>query len=420
MALIRAFVGASSDGSATGSSAGVGPTANQLVTDWYIDPAGTNGGNDNNNGLTPATPLLSVNRWKQLILGARYGAPGFPALVQIHAMSSSAVTDDGNFNGVFTTQSNARVFIIGVPTVLFSGVLTGATAYAGNARATVTDTALSTTWTLKGGIGTSGAGGGSRFIRKTDLSIQADLVLDMEPTLATRTAMIGLPTNTSETSTAATPNVAITNFNVGDAYEVVSRFKWPQIFTGGNLMTVQCLDTIGSGAFQTYTMGDRYVLCGILTTISRGAGPQQFYKCSVLANLVTGDGFFAACCTLVGFIWQQNGSCNLNTQSNVSLNGQMQPAHGGSLTAGNMWFFDCVTAAFFNLLRLAKLDLTGGAIRGANNTVKFVVCNGNSQANGATAGITAVTTDPNPYQLNATAFAAPPLVDAVLGGAIYS
>ncbi len=375
----------------------------QAQTTWYIDPAGTNStpGNDEADGLTSSTPIKSMAEWRRRIRGAV-----FLSNVVIHPLSSSTNNSDGIMDS-FRTFGAATVVIIGTTTVLFSGTLTaGTSAYAGNNRGVIEDTSL-TSWTASGAISTTG--GGSRFIRKFGADIQADIISD----LGSKKAMIGVTTTTSETTISPVSNAGAT-FAAGDAYQVVSRLKWPRVYTNGGRVQVQCMDISGATSTLLWSTSDTYVLCGFLTSMTT-LGNVTFVKCLFLSTVVTNDGapFFESCSFLATV--QINSQCNLNGFTNVFVNATLQSLHGGQLTAGNVLAFDN-TSTVISASRLGQVEFSGGSMAGSGNSGKLVTTASGSYVTSA-ALITASTSDPLPYSVNGAAYAAP-VVDS--GTGVYS
>jgi hypothetical protein len=331
-------------------------------------------------------------------------------IVVINALSSSTVADDGFFGGFKTFGSAANVIVMGVPTVLFTGTVTAYQAYSANLRGTLTDSAIPTSWTASDGISTTA---GSRLIRKVGGGKQAWLLADM----GAKTAMIGLPTNTSDTGTAF-PTTAITDFIVGDSYEVVTRIKWPLLFGSEVKVRYQALDVSGSSVGSVAAnIREQYVLVGFLSAITHGSGFVNPLNCAYLNSVQTNYGFSASACSFTN-IFQMNQQTNLNGSTNVAYgpSAQVRVWHGAtSSTSGILLCFDMTQqCVYFHRAAVGYID----SIRGSGNTAAIVSADQGSYVSGC-ANVTA-TTSGVAFQLNAVNSAGPPGIDAANGGGIFS
>lgn len=399
-------------GSVTVLGPAVAPNSFQLVTDWYVAPIT---GSDANTGLTAGSPLKTIAEWRRRIWGARYGAPGFPSIVTIHALESSTVADDGYMFGYITEGSASNVVVVGIPVVIFTSTVTGFTSYAGNIRGQLVDAAIPVSWAASGLISTIATG--SRFIRRVGGAgpAQASLLKD----LGARTVMIGLPTDTSEISTG-TPTVAIANFAVADAYQVCTRLRWPQMVTINCKARLQCLDvdlgvgvSIGSPLFS---QRDQYVLCGFLSNCAFGVGiVQGFNSLWLCPSISCTEQFVAQACSFTGGTIQFNGHTDWNGSENVLLTQDWVISHGGQISTGIAHCFDNAT----NLIgasRLGTVDI--GSIVGSGNTGKLATTNLGATIYGASL-IAATTSDASPYTVGGVSYGSP-VFNGTLGTGIYS
>lgn len=385
-----------------------------LQADWGIDPAGTFGTPGNDEAAGDAShPIKSMAEWRRRIRGAAYGTTGSATTVVIHALSSSANQDDGYLYGYTCVGSTANVIIMAAPTVIGSGTLTGAVAYSGNNRGTVTNSALPVSWASSYGL--SGVGG-SRYIRKVGAAVQAQ-ILPVE-TVA-KTVMIGLPTDTSETSTGI-PTANTAAFSPGDNYEVVSRFTWPQLVSGvGARAQLQCLDVTPQGLVTAFNSLHRYVLCGFLASYTAAAGNVLAYNCLFASICVSQPTMsfgpfacsFLSTCEMIGTAdWA--GTENVFVGANAKLDNH----HGGIFEGlGTLHFFDN-TGTTINLDRGAAV--ASGTVVGSGNTGKLITVNNGSYYYPG-ASLTSTTTDALPYVVAGTAYAAP-RVDQRAGCGIYN
>lgn len=376
-----------------------------LQTEWHIDPAGTHTtpGNDEASGLSADAPIKSVAEWRRRNRGAV-----ITATVIIHPLSSSTVDDDGLFDGFKTDGTNGIVAIVGPTAVLFSGTITAYQAYSGNTRGSVTDSAIATSWTASGGIPTTVVG--SRYIRKTGTSKMAPLLKDM----GAKKAMIGLPVTISETS-AATPSTAITDFQVGDAYQVVSRLRWPRIRANPNtIVRYVCIDVDGVIGGTGSVEFEAYSICGFLDFLTPYRGIA--WACVFVDSLSTRAFTCSACAFLNTFVQMQFMAANWNGQQNVFVNSPVRVWHGGELaSSGTLWCFDNTTECL-SVRHSGSVNLQ--ALVGDGNTGKLVLVEGGGTVNGGGTA-TATTSDGNPFTVSGVSGAAP-AVNATTGDAIYT
>lgn len=379
--------------------------AQWIANGVWIDPAGTNtpAGSDEADGSS-GHPIKSMAEIRRRCRGARLSG----ANLVIHPLSSSTNDDDGIIDGI-TTFGAATVVILGATTVLFSGTLsTGTLAYSGNTRGVVVDSSL-TSWTASGGVSTTT---GSRFIRTVGGGKQALIIRDLGST----TAMIGLATTTSETTTSSISST-LTSFSAGDAYEVVTRLQWPRVYSVNCSVRVQCLDIKGSQSTLQWSVSDSYVLCGFLSAMTT-LGNVLCVNSLFMSTLVANDGSpNCQACSFVDTTIQFNSAANLNGDTNVFVNTTVNVFHGGYISCGNMLAFDN-TSVVLNLVRLGRAEFSSGSLVGSGNSGKLISVSSGSYVFGASV-VSAVTTDPLPYQINGVSSVAPDVDDGA-GAGIYN
>jgi len=373
---------------------------------WYIDPDGTHGGDDENDGLTASTPIRSMREWRARIQGAYYTSSAL-----IHALSGTSDLDYGDVSG-FTTPTDSSIFVavVGAATVLANGTgtLTGVTMRAGNSKGTITDSAQS--WAAHGLVSSTS---GVRMVRKTSGAWHAFI----QQAVSTTEALITRPTNVSETPTA-TPANLLSAPQVGDAYEVCSLTSWPSLRAKpGGRVRGYLLDH-GVGREQAFDLIIS-VLCGWSTGFAgelRAAGTTIYT--SFFASTVSVNGpFVPNSCGFNGTVQVQLGATlNWNTLENQFL-APLAVRHGGVIgAAGTLVFFDLGSTAPVGADFASTLQLE--SVVGSGMTGKLITAN-RAVVYGA-AGVTATTTDLAPFQLNGVSSATVPQVDSTAGGAIWA
>lgn len=394
-------------------------------TTWYIDPAGTNPqpGNDENDGLTTATPIKSIAEWRRRIKGAV-----FLTDVDIHALSGSTIPDDGLFYG-FTTPSLLKyVRLIGVPTVLFTGTIASYVPYSGNTRGQFTDASIPTSWTASGLITSTT---GSRFIRKTGTGVRhySHLLKD----LGSKSVQFGIVVDCDEAVGTSIFTSTETNFANGDAYEVVSLPTWPQAqaHSGGTILQNFDLLRLSNAGEIISAIGQlRYHLCGFIdpgqTVNSYSIRIYSSVFCNPSGFLLNGATPGLTNCSLSnGCLFQiAPGSGTWQAQRLVIVGSVVSFTDAGALTIwpafnlhlGSLRCFDNV-APIISVGNSSKCTLSGGTIVGSGNSGKLVSCFGGSIFYGA-AAITATTSDALPWRVNGVSYATP-VVDLSSGDGIY-
>ena len=109
-------------GSATPATAAPrGPVASWLVTDWWIDPAGTHGGSDTNAGTSSGAPLRT---FRQMATLWQTTSPILSQATTIHVMSDQAdASDPFAFEPLSGPNATAGValYVVGAPAAIASG-----------------------------------------------------------------------------------------------------------------------------------------------------------------------------------------------------------------------------------------------------------------------------------------------------------
>lgn len=404
--------------SAAGTGYAMGSSRWGAATEWYIDPAGTSGGNDANDGAASLRPIKSIAEFRRRMAGA-----DISSVVPIYALSGSSNPDDGLFCGFSTTGSAGRIVIIATPTVIGGGTLTAGTTsgYSGNLRAQVVDSSLPDSWTASYGITTTSE---SRYIARVGGAGNciAPILLDQ----GSKTAMIGLATSTSETSTAS-PTATITNFSVGDTYVVETRPAWPTLASFGCRVRLQNFDVFPALFQGHWTLFDQYSLCGFTTNAITDlhlppTGVFQYFNCVFAATVAAQVGNWVplACSFLAGL--QVAGCYDWGSTDNVFLgNGSLGTAiklFSGSIMGsgiGTQRIFDS-SGPLISVSDGSKIALS--SVVGSNNTGSLCQAANGGRIIGASR-ITATTSKSSPYTTNGVDYASPPGEDSS-GSAIYS
>ncbi len=338
---------------------GVPNLAWQAQTTWSIDESNVSGiASDENTGIDDTHPLLNVD---EFIRRVRNG--GITANTFVRWMSDtthSAINIGEIYPGQFPTGGVAPTLVfLGLPTVLRSGTLTGAT----DAPWTVTDSTLPTSWTSSGLVSTSS---GVRIIRKTDGTKHA--VIGYEN--SAKTAQTSPTTNASATYNVFTH--ALVSFAPGDAYEVISVPKFPRIGMGQlevsfNGVYMIYLDGAGvSGGFSQVRLGGFRNFAVINNNINSGG--TICYGVGFLAGAsMSGTAIqnaFDGCILLGGIFQASNWGGDLNGMTNViAKGGSFQVTHSSFARIGNLYVFDDTIAPAIQLNNnsIASLDLLAGS-----------------------------------------------------------
>lgn len=389
------------------------------VSDWYIDPAQTHGGSDENDGLTSSTPIKSIAEWRRRIRGAVFTGTG-PV---IHAMSGSTATDDGMFYGFSTPDLSTYVRLVLTPTPTgLSGTVGSYVAYSGNTRGQFTDSAIPVSWTASAGISVAS---GSRFVRK----IAASGVRHYAPLLAdlgTKSVQMGIVVDWDETD-ATTIRTTETNFSNTDAYEVVSMPTWPCLNVTNCNVLMQCADVQGLVSPLNRSASNnggqiRYRLCGFPQNISM---LQSAILYSCVMSMTGGDGLAGTginspllfnCAATNGANFQIGGAANEHFTNNVFVNSTYTILHGAcGASLGGLRVFDC--AANFIRVGYTSSAVAVAPIIGSGNLSTLVQCDTGGLFYGA-ANITATTSASNKFSIGGVGHNSPAV--ETTGDAIYA
>lgn len=324
--------------------------------------------------------------------------------------------DYGRLYG-FQCAPNIIVAFVGTPTVVSSGTITAVQQISGNDRYEISDAGRAN-W-----IGNVSGSSGSFMVRRTNsASCRAMIMKDMGIALGgDATAMIGQPIAVSDTP-AMFPAVTAVDFAPGDTYEVVSFQKVPPMSCDRTInFRYYFLDGRASGYRGGWESPMRAVLCGNVTNTGL-AGALVTYGCIqsfgqfAVAQQST---FLSVHGCWLGKLENQGSNVLNNGQSNYSAspnNNSLETNTGGSTRAGNWYVWDrpsvCVEAHGAG----SRVELD--SLRGDGNTWRLIVVNGMSQVYAPS--VTAVTTDPTPYQVQSGAAATIPLLDTAAGSFIYA
>lgn len=387
----------------------------QHVTDWYIDPAQTFGGHDENDGLTATTPLKSVAEWRRRISGSYYSGG---ARIVIHALSASTDLDDGKFYG-FTTDKNSisSVVVIGTPVVVGTGTITSFTAPSGNGRCTISAASIPTSWTASGFVSTAAD---SRFIRKSGGGPvpHAYLISDQ----GTKTIQLGPVSTWNDSSTAAVAVFTESTFTTTDSFDVYSLPRWPMLQATENVL-YQNLDVFGSPFVQINTANkqNRFILCGFVgtgaTVVPTTGGNITFYACGFSGGpALFGDGTGMALCAFLAVLVQiVSATTTWKSQINVFVSCRLYVESGGLFgNSGTLRVFDSINPC---------IELSGRcsvyieALVGTGNSGPLATVARGSQLYGA-ANMTASTTALHPYIIGGVSHDSPAV--ETTGDAVYA
>lgn len=333
----------------------------QTQATWSVDESNVTGlASDENTGADDTHPLLTLEELLRRL--GRWSATSSVTVRWLSDTTRSTVNLNGISAGGLPAGGTApSIFFLGVPTVLRSGTLTGAT----DAPWTVADSSLPTSWSASGLLSTSS---GVRMIRKTDGTKHA--ILGYE--LVAKTARCS-PTTGYSNAASATVGTSAASFTNGDAYEVISLPKFPRIacpplsagfngayfiyldaagFTGGRAQLrlggfrnfAPISGDIASGSVSVF--GGAWIAGGSFST----TGSSSFDRCIVLGS------------TLQMGPWpgDNNGFSNVIAQA-----GQIRMSHASFGRLGTLYAYDCsVTALQIDNLATCTLD----AMHGSGNT----------------------------------------------------
>lgn len=192
----------------------------RIQATWSIDESNATGlASDENTCADDAHPCLTIDEFvrrmqKQPVTGTivvRWLSDTTHVQVNLSAMAPGHTP-------LPLPEGYPAIVFMGVPTVLRTGTLTGAT----TAPWTVSDSTLTTSWAASGLLSSSS---GTRMIRKTDKTKHAFLAYENVAKTAQTSPANGF-TEDPVWFPAGTPSAT---FSAGDAYEVLSLPKFPRV-----------------------------------------------------------------------------------------------------------------------------------------------------------------------------------------------
>jgi len=403
----------------------------QAQTHWAIDH--DNGDDENlgcgaNDAAALLVPLRTTAEWRRRIDGAYYRSV---VTVSVRRSNLTIVDeDDGNFSGFATSaDSGVSVDVVGVATVLANGTgtLSAVQTRSANLKQTITDAAQ--TWAANGLVSSTTK---NCMIRKTNGAWHAFIVQAISAT----EVMITRPTNVSETPSTSPGNTQV-NPAVNDTYQVCSLTPWPQIRTQAQgrvrayLLDYIAATTPSAANNQTVSaaFGHRHILCGwrIAFAATLQPGGVTLFTCNFASTVNVSQGNFtpASCGFLAAVVisfptiisWEGLENLFVGTAATLSVRRGSQLTVTGILA---MFDFGANTPLFIDTLGV--LDFRGASsassMVGSGNTGKLIqVVEGGIVYQAS--NILAATTDTAPYVLNGISGTSLPMVDGVLGGAIY-
>ncbi len=337
----------------------------RLQATWSIDESNVSGlANNENTGIDDTHPLLSVDEFLR-----RMGRVVLTVPVTVRWMSDTThyTIDLSSITGGKTTASSATggfpLVIIGVPTIIRSGTLTGAT----DAPWTITDTTLATSWTASGCVSTSS---GTRLIRKTDGSKSAFIGYENSAKTAQTSPTTGV------TDAFGTLGTVAVSFAPGDAYNVYSLPKFPRVTSpdsaaqntpGGYFFLLDML-TFNGGANQVRNCG--FPAVGSFNMMQRGGFfsvyGALFFTTNGLNGLVTSA--YIDRTMMMGTMTVSSWGGDLNGATNVVAKaGSIAASHTALGRLGTVYAFDCTNVngvIFVN----NNANVTIDAVHGSGNT----------------------------------------------------
>jgi len=270
---------------------------------WSVDPVN---GNDEATGYgatvtaSDLVPLRTVKEWQRRTLG-RVLPTNTHDILHLLGDVTDPTEATALTRGIPPCQSAGGSWfeLRGTKSILATGTLTNVTQQSGNTPAMVEDTSIATSWTASGLI--SGTGG-ARRIEKVGSNVRAYLIKD----LGSKQARINPAVNITEDTSALSFGSTVA-FNIGDAYQVVSHSKFPEIVCPP-ASAIRCLniEIVGIGAtfaaILTPTGSSGYMIWCSSTSVALNV-----YSPMSTTNLI---GFCE--CGSSGFTWRgemQIGTC---------------------------------------------------------------------------------------------------------------
>jgi len=365
---------------------------------WSVDESNATGlANDENTCADDLHPCLTVDE-----LLRRIGKlSSYTSDIVVRWLSDTtrlSINLSGIVPGNLSIGSMAPTLVfVGVPTVVRSGVLTGAT----DAPWTVSDATLPASWSASGCLSTSN---GSRVIRKTDRTKHAMMAYEN----SARTAQTSPTTGYSADYSVSGP--ASASFAIGDAYEVLALPKFPKVslpeysgsFNGTDFIYLDMSLIIGgfsqvrlSGFSGPASIGNVVrtggIICqGVIFTAGGSIQGVQIQN-SFDRSLIMGGSF-------QGVTWSGDLHGYVNV---IAKTGQLWVSHSSYPRLGTLYVYDDTTTAILvDNNSFASID----AIHGSGNTglivnVAYSGCSVNSVATTPLTAFDATTSAAHPISV---------------------
>ncbi len=332
----------------------------QTQVTWSIDESNVSGlASDENTCADDTHPCLTIDEFAR-----RLGSgSGITATLTVRWMSDtthSAVNLWNLASGNFVVGTSAPFLIFqGVPTVIKSGTLTGAT----TAPWSVSDSTLPTSWASSGCLSTSS---GTRLIRNVAQTKHAAMAYETVVKTANTSPHNGF------TATYPVSGTPVATFVTGDSYEVIALPKFPRISFAGaavgfNGANCYYLDMAGTGAGIT-----RVINCGFrgfaLSSNGINAGAVMFLGSLFLAGGGISGGVSNTLnrCITLGIFQGTGWSGDLNGAVNVvAKGGMLQASHSTLARLGTVYAFDTTGPA---IQVDNNSNVTIDAVHGSGNT----------------------------------------------------
>jgi hypothetical protein len=380
----------------------------QAQTTWSIDESNVSGlASDENSGIDDTHPLLTIAEFTRRMqrlpvtgtIVVRWMSDTTSIQVNLAAM--------GPGNTPLPTPENFPVIVfVGVPTVLRSGTLDGAT----DAPWTVSDSTLPTSWAASGLVSTST---GTRLIRKTDKTKHAFIGYEN----VAKTAQTS-PTNGYNENLVWTPfGVQAASFANGDAYEVLSLPKFPRVTPpdysagfGAAVFMLLDMDGILGGQAHVRHCGFRQNSVSLNSIIRSGV--HQLYG-TIFVGTVTIAGLYGSNALsrsmFLGTVNLLTYNGDMNTLINVIAKaGNWRINHTSVPRIGTVYMYDTTITPVIQINNNSVVTLD--ALHGSNNTgvlvdIRDSGCSVNSTTTTPLTAFDATTTAPNPISVVGTTYA---------------
>lgn len=333
---------------------------------WSIDESNVTGvASDANSGVDDAHPLLSIDEFVR-----RACTSGRTGTTIVRWLSNTTHSRVNLFQA--TTGSTAlpipdapAIIFQGVPTVLRTGTLTGAT----STPWTVSDSSLPTSWSASGLVSTTS---GTRLIRTADRTKHAFIGYENVAKTAQTSPANGYLSPATTWQPMGTPSAAFVN---GDAYEVLSLPKFPTVTPpdygathGATVFSYLDMDAILGGQVEIRN-------CGFPTSFpslnaATRSGNHQFHGAIFMQGISLTSSFFSNTIDRAMFLGNAAiGSYNgdWNGQVNVVAKGAwLQMNHASLPRLGTIYVYDCTANPAIQVTNNSQCTLD--ALHGSGNT----------------------------------------------------